>query len=782
MLRAGRGLAGPLLIVGVVLFALRDFAFRGRVTTADALSLFLPTYCHLGRSLAAGHIPAWNPYTFGGAPFAADPQSGWMNLPAMLLFTLLPCTAAIGWFLVLQPILAGLGLYWFVRSEGGSPVAATSGGLVIALAMSSSGLTVSPFGATLAWTAVVLAALSRYFHTTTWASRVVWALLTAVAWGQLAAAHFGIGLVMGSGVLVAYGVAALVTKNRRSSWGGRDAFVIVALLISVLFLVNLAYLLPRLHYLPRTSLYLGYQRLRELNGRFAGVPPGPRVAPTAVPQWPLNLSASSGAHVAALALALSFAGWWSKKRRPLVVALSVIGGLYYLLTLNLVASRVPPSISSWRPVDHYLNSPQRFAYELILVIAVLAAIGVEAWQENSSALRRLAMAAPGILIWGLLPLLEGAPPHMLALLGWGALVGAIVLVGVARRPVLALLIPVVVAAEMVANAVGNPKTESRALLSQPFRPRPAQLWAISHSTVRSGVYVRPGPIARAIEDAHSGRYLTLTDIRTQDRAQRSAGNVFLNQALLYRIENVGGYNSIQPLRYWMFVRAAQNEGQDYQLAMFDKPSPLIYDLLDVDFVIAPTDQLPPGTEPVVREGPWALYRQQVPPVRAVVVPMWIEMKDANAALAAVLSPLFDPDREVILEGGRQGATASNAGSAGQATYTSLGDQRARVIVTTPGPAVVLVKNGYDPGWHATLDGRPVRVEPGDYAFQAVRVPAGRHTIVLSYDDPWIGLGVLGSALVVIAMLGASFVLRRRTPTTTRGASNTASATAEPNSP
>ena len=31
---------------------------------------------------------------FGGAPFAADPQSGWTYLPAMVLFTALPVSAA----------------------------------------------------------------------------------------------------------------------------------------------------------------------------------------------------------------------------------------------------------------------------------------------------------------------------------------------------------------------------------------------------------------------------------------------------------------------------------------------------------------------------------------------------------------------------------------------------------------------------------------------------------------------------------------------------------------
>ncbi|HVM33858.1 MAG TPA: hypothetical protein VM784_00745, partial [Actinomycetota bacterium] len=66
---------------------LRDVAFGGMLTTAhpDVLTQWLPVHCFLGKSLAAGNVPQWNPYVMGGVPFAADPQSGWMYLPAMSL-------------------------------------------------------------------------------------------------------------------------------------------------------------------------------------------------------------------------------------------------------------------------------------------------------------------------------------------------------------------------------------------------------------------------------------------------------------------------------------------------------------------------------------------------------------------------------------------------------------------------------------------------------------------------------------------------------------------------
>jgi len=151
-------LAGPALIVGSVLFAMRGFAFEPLLTNRhpDILAFWLPQFCFLGKSLAAGHIPAWNPFQFGGTPFAADPQSGWLYVPAMLLFSLFSCGTALRMFIVLQPLLAGLGLYWFCRKESLDRVAATVGGLSIAMMIAASQIGISlPFAGTLAWTPYV---------------------------------------------------------------------------------------------------------------------------------------------------------------------------------------------------------------------------------------------------------------------------------------------------------------------------------------------------------------------------------------------------------------------------------------------------------------------------------------------------------------------------------------------------------------------------------------------------------------------------------------------------
>ena len=86
------------MVIAGVLVLLNGFWLFGRLTNehVDVLAYWLPRWCYLGKSLAHGAIPTWLPYQAGGVPFASDPQSGWLSLPPMLLFTTLSCTRAMG--------------------------------------------------------------------------------------------------------------------------------------------------------------------------------------------------------------------------------------------------------------------------------------------------------------------------------------------------------------------------------------------------------------------------------------------------------------------------------------------------------------------------------------------------------------------------------------------------------------------------------------------------------------------------------------------------------------
>jgi len=77
-----------------------------------------------------------------------------------------------------------------------------------------------------------------------------------------------------------------------------------------------------------------------------------------------------------------------------------------------------------------------------------------------------------------------------------------------------------------------------------------------------------------------------------------------------------------------------------------------------------------------------------------------------------------------------------------------------------------LSEGFDPGWTASADGRPLAVLPADVAFRGVLVPAGTREVVFDYRPAAVskGLALSGGALALWAALTAFGVARRRRPT------------------
>jgi hypothetical protein len=581
--------------VACVLIVLRDVAFGGRITLGDISTYFLPTYCFLGKSLAAGHVPAWNPYTMAGVPFAADPQSGWMYLLPMALFAVLPCDPAMRLMIVSLPILAGLGLYWFLRIEGCSRPAATVGGLAIAGGMAGAELVTSlPFAGTLAWTSLALAASARYVRAGTLAARLGWGGLVAILWGQLAAAHFSVGLLMGTAALAAYLVTASIRNVRARTWTPGQALGLALLLLPWAILLNAAFFLPRLSYLPETNLSLGYGRLEQVARQLAGFRLLPRrIGPAAGPAWPLDLGTSPAAHLGAVTLGLSFGGLWSKERRHLAVAFATFGALAYVLSERAVANWILSVGPSWRVVDFYLRRPDWMGYGVLLALAVLGALGVEAWLREPSRARRALMVIPGVAMWGLLPLGLGGGAR-LVLLGIGAVATVPFLLASARRPLLAVGIPAVLAAELVANGLMGYRT-------LPFLPAPVLLVELPTPTLHMGSYLRPGRIARTLQQLPTGRIID-QDLPGWRRLLADP------LSTVFKIEQAQGYNPVALKRYWFFVRAVTPVVLDHNLSIFYHPPPVLLDLLDVRYVVAPAWPYPtPAGGPLAVQGPARLF-------------------------------------------------------------------------------------------------------------------------------------------------------------------------------
>jgi hypothetical protein len=763
MYRSLPSLGGAALIVLGVLIVLHDFAFGGKISSqhVDLLSSSLPNYCFMGKTLAAGHLPSWNPYTMGGVPATADPQSGWMYLPAMLLFAVLPCGVAMSWFIVIQPILAGLGVYWFLRSEDMSRPSASMGGVVLALATAGSRIIVDPpFAGLVPWTALLLAAASRCFRASNWRGRLIWVALTAVCWGQLSAAFLGSGAALGTAALLLYGAARTIVDIRSGRLQVRDSLVLWVILLTALPLVNLAYFLPLIAHYQATTFALGYTRLLQLGARLTGSHVRVPIIGTArKPVWPIKMAVPPGIYIGGVALLLTFAGWWWRGHGYLIAAVSAFGLLSFLATLKAVALAIPAPLRSWPLADIYFHAPLRFGYGVLPASAAASALGLEAWRHAGSNRNRVLMLIPGASVWCLLPVvLPGSPFRWTGLFVAGVVIGTIGLVLSARFPGVVLLIPLLLAVELGMTDTQAQRLDSRANgVDGP----------VLAPTVNASAYLHPGPFVGEIKAGNSARFMSLDrDIAGSrgylpDQTPDDWGLLANQRGELFGLQDVQGYNTVQLRRFWTFVRSVSPIPLEYNSAVFADPPPIALNLLQIGWVVGPARQFPlSGTRRVARDGDWALYRLQRVPGRSSVVSSWTETSDSGTALRLILSAAFDPARTAVVEG-RAPAPPLHAGRAGTSTFESLGQGAARIVVDTRAPGVLVVRNPYDPGWRATIDGRPVGVLPTDYLLQGVLVPAGHHVVLLQYEDASVRNGLAGSGLSIGILLGAAFVLGRR---------------------
>ncbi|MEO8425156.1 MAG: hypothetical protein ABI595_14765, partial [Actinomycetota bacterium] len=149
--------------------------------------------------------------------------------------------------------------------------------------------------------------------------------------------------------------------------------------------------------------------------------------------------------------------------------------------------------------------------------------------------------------------------------------------------------------------------------------------------------------------------------------------------------------------------------------------------------------------------------------RVSLVDAWTQVDRPGDALSGVLDPAFDPARTAYVEGDPGITSISNA-TPGTATYREVTPEDVRITVTTADPALVVVRNSYDAGWSATVEGEPAPLLATDYLVQGVPVPAGTHEIRLVYRDDDVARGMVAGAVVWLLLLAsilAALLLERR---------------------
>jgi hypothetical protein len=769
------------LIAACVLFALREFLIGGELTNQhpDLLTFWLPRWSFLGRAIAAGRLPLWNPFEMAGYRFAADPQSGWLYLPPMVLFGSFSPGLALRLFIVFNPLLAGGATFAFLRSEGASRPAATVGGLVVAMPIATSAIAISlPFAGAIAWTTVLLLAVSGFRRAAAWSGRLGWLALAGAAWSQVAAAHLSHGLVIATAFAVTLAVAGAVADVRAGTVRGPIAAGRVALLLVVLPLATLPILVPHVDLLGASSLRGGYGALDDPGQTEVGDALG-RVGLWA--GWLWGFAAAPGAYAGAVALATAAVAARSRRLRVPALAAGGLLVLVYVLTSSLLVTA-----EWWRALviripfgDVYLHNPGRLRFVAVVAIPILAAAGVEGLLERPIP-RRTALAwlaAVAAVAVAVPILLGGNAVRFLPVAAGLVLAAPLLYLSATRRRAWATggAVAVAVALELVASAVYSQTYEGGTIFTGLESGRHPILvpQVLRSPDLNEEGYLR---VTRIVEHLRRepGRYATWAPPEAYYEKgylwMRSAADwpaLAPSRGTLFGVADGLGYNPVQLPRYWRYLRATNELAIFYNASVLQAPAVRDVRLLGLRYLILPTGIEPPLPGRVaVRANRYVLWElfdaQPLATVTGDVVPV----EDVTEALEAVTAPGFDPTRQVVVEGANtvEDVAASAAiGAVEERSPTEL-------VVRLPGPArgVLTIRNAYDLGWKATADGRPARTLPVDGFLQGVVLPdAGAREVVLTYHDDAVTTGLVLGAVVWSALLGAPLLAlaleRRRRP-------------------
>jgi hypothetical protein len=147
------------------------------------------------------------------------------------------------------------------------------------------------------------------------------------------------------------------------------------------------------------------------------------------------------------------------------------------------------------------------------------------------------------------------------------------------------------------------------------------------------------------------------------------------------------------------------------------------------------------------------------------VPAYRVETEGHRIVEQLVRGSVDPRREVILEQEvplfDQGLAADTA--ADQIRTLEYDPQGGRITleVACPGPRMLVISDNFHPNWRAHVDGEQVPLLRANFVWKAIHVPAGNHTVQLTYRSNVLVLSRILSAATLLLLAGFGVLEIRR---------------------
>ena len=693
---------------------------RAVIPEGDFTSQYYPLHLFAARELAAGRLPAWDPYINAGQPGLADIQTGVfypLNLLPNLVLALFGLPFSLG-LLTAQVIvhfsLASLFIYLFVRHlahrSGARMAASRFAGVVAALTFTYGGyLTSFPVQQltilqTAIWLPLVLLFVDRAFCQNRPLPQII-----------LAGVALGCSLLAGhpqTAMYVVYGVAACGVFRAWSTWSQGPESSVARRWLRAAYLVLLPLAvgaaLAAIQLVP-TLGFIGRSTRAGLD--YSGVAWGFPLAEMTHLLYP-GFFGGSPQYVGILPLVLTAAAAFVRRARREVVFWTVLGVVALVLAFGehtffySVAYLLAPGFG-------VVRDQERIIYLFSFAVSILAGYGASA----------LVQPLPPLARKGFRRFVRGLAWACVAFLGltalwyYGYLLGLQqgtelnAFEGVLRHHVLLLLC---LGGSIVLFALRLARKARRGWLMVLAL---GLIWLNLFTVNWQFNLADPGEAEGSFPETGLVAFL-----KEQPGTFRISSAGLLpggaSAGIVYELEDITGNT---PLGLDAFRQFEDRVG-----------SWRLWQLLNVEYVLSRRDLDGPGLERVYEEGEVKVYRVGDPLRRAWVVHQTQVASDVQA-LDLLDAEDFDPRAVAILPPGRAELTLpvdTGPGSAAQVIEAAPGRLVLEVSASVDG--LLVISQPFYPGWQATVDGKGVPLLRVDYMLQGVPVQAGSQRVELSY--------------------------------------------------
>jgi hypothetical protein len=290
---------------------------------------------------------------------------------------------------------------------------------------------------------------------------------------------------------------------------------------------------------------------------------------------------------------------------------------------------------------------------------------------------------------------------------------------------------------------------------------------VTYATTDPAVFRRVPPSVQFLQrdpDLFRVAVFITTDILPPEVAQ---SQLALSWALPYHIDDINGFNSLQPRRYTDVLFGPEVGDVSYGMLRDERLLQLdsrLLSMLDVKYLLVqPQAQLIPPAEwqPVFVDDTVAIYRNPWWQGRAAFVERVKVMPDAQAVLAHVREPGFDPWRVALVEDGMDAAAAQRLSRGGNAEVQveQVSPNELLIHTQTDAERFLVLSEMWFPGWRAQLNGMPLPIYRTNYLLRGIVVPPGTHTIRMVYRPTSVLFGA-ATTVITATVLGAGWVVSR----------------------